>query len=458
MRILISLLIAFFCAPLSQAQNVQIDGKIDGFNGKTIKVGVYADYFTYTKKELGRQSIENGSFEFSLGLKSTSQVYIQVEDKSTSFFAEAGKKYTINLSYDAATNQGRAYDKSLNIAIVNEGATSLNAKIKQFNKEYQDFFSKNYRSFVIGEAKEEINLFIQKAQENTIYQSPEFLKQYVRYALANLKDINKESKSKLVEEYLVDQKVLFTHKEYMNFFQQLYQKDFEMLMLKKEGVPIKKAIMVEKDLPKTLELIGAEKGFKSKELIELYLLNGLYETYHESIIEVESNQAFLKKLSKEASTANNQQLAKNILTAVSLYQKGSAAPYFALKDSQGNVKKLTDYSGKLLYLNFWAKWSIPSLREMKLMQKLQEEYGDNVQFVSINLDENPSINKSEKERNGYAWDLLYGGEDYDLREKYEVKTVPLYFLIDAEGKMEQIFAPNPVQMDKIFYNRFKKTK
>jgi thiol-disulfide isomerase/thioredoxin len=343
-------------------------------------------------------------------------------------------------------------------SIPSEGANGLNAKIKQFNQEYQDFFSKNYRSFIIGEAKKEIDLFIQKTQGNPNYLSPDFLKDYVRYALANLKDINKESKSKLAAEYLLGQKVLFNHKEYVNFFQQLYQKDFEMLMLKKEGVPIKKAIMMDKDLPKTLDLIATEKGFKSKELTELYLLNGLYDTYHESIIEVESNKAFLQKLSKEASTANNQQLAKNILEAVSLYQKGSAAPYFALKDSEGNLKKLSDYKGKLLYLNFWAKWSIPSLREMKLLKKLQEEYGEQVHFVSINLDEEPSINKSEKERNGYAWDLLYGGADYELREKYEVKTVPLYYLIDAEGNMEQIFAPNPVQMDKIFYSRFQKTK
>ena len=458
MRIAISLLIAFFCASFTQAQKVEIDGAINGFDGKTIKVGVFSDYLTNTKKELCRQTIEKGSFQFSIDLSSTSQVYMQIEDKKTSFFAEAGKSYTIKLSYDAAANQGRAYDKSLDISITNEGANGLNAKIKQFNQEYQEFFSKNYRSFVIGAAKEEINLFIQKTQGNPNYLSPEFLKHYVRYALANLKDINKESKSKLATEYLLGQKVLINHKEYMNFFQQLYQKDFEMLMLKKEGVPIKKAIMIDKDLPKTLDLIATEKGFNSKELTELYLLNGLYDTYHASVIEVESNKAFLRKLSKEASTANNQQLANNILKAVSLYQKGSAAPYFALKDSEGNLKKLNDYKGKLLYLNFWAKWSIPSLREMKLMKKLQEEYGQQVHFVSINLDEEPSINKSEKERNGYAWDLLYGGADYELREKYEVKTVPLYYLIDAEGKMEQIFAPNPVQMDKIFYNRFQKTK
>ena len=50
------------------------------------------------------------------------------------------------------------------------------------------------------------------------------------------------------------------------------------------------------------------------------------------------------------------------------------APDFTLTDQYGNTHTLSDYQGKVVFLNFWATWCPPCRAEMPDIQKLYEEY------------------------------------------------------------------------------------
>lgn len=51
---------------------------------------------------------------------------------------------------------------------------------------------------------------------------------------------------------------------------------------------------------------------------------------------------------------------------------GMTAPDFSLPDLQGKKQQLSDYRGKVVFLNFWATWCKPCKEEMPSMQVLWE--------------------------------------------------------------------------------------
>jgi thiol-disulfide isomerase/thioredoxin len=159
----------------------------------------------------------------------------------------------------------------------------------------------------------------------------------------------------------------------------------------------------------------------------------------------------LELLSKNASNAENKKIAANAIELLQRYGKNQMAPAFELKNEDGMLVKLSDFKGKPIYLNFWADWSVPSLRQMSVMQKLHEKYGEDIHFISINLDEDSKKMNEFIQLKNLKWTFLHYGNDYEVREKYDVRTVPTYFLIDAEGKFIQTNAQGPTEVERRLY-------
>ena len=61
---------------------------------------------------------------------------------------------------------------------------------------------------------------------------------------------------------------------------------------------------------------------------------------------------------------------------------------FEMEDQFGNVHRLDDYKGKVIFLNFWATWCGPCRNEMPEIQMLYEEYaaqGENAEVAVIGV-------------------------------------------------------------------------
>ncbi len=54
-------------------------------------------------------------------------------------------------------------------------------------------------------------------------------------------------------------------------------------------------------------------------------------------------------------------------------------------DTNGEEVRLSEFSGKPIVLNFWTSWCVPCQYELADFQKIYEKYGDDVEFVMIDL-------------------------------------------------------------------------
>ena len=116
------------------------------------------------------------------------------------------------------------------------------------------------------------------------------------------------------------------------------------------------------------------------------------------------------------------------------------APELTLYDQYGQFHRLSDYRGKVVFLNFWATWCPPCRAEMPDIQSLYETYGADDEQVAILAVATPGYNgegsESEVtaflEENGYTYPVLMDGTG-ELMRGYGISAIPTTFMIDANG-------------------------
>ena len=120
---------------------------------------------------------------------------------------------------------------------------------------------------------------------------------------------------------------------------------------------------------------------------------------------------------------------------------------FTLTDQYGNSHTLSDYKGKVVFLNFWATWCNPCLIEMPHIEELYKEYGLNKEDVVILGVANPRSNEypnnadEPKEtiidflnQNGYTFPIVFD-ETGEISQQYFIRAFPTTFMINKEGKI-----------------------
>ena len=117
---------------------------------------------------------------------------------------------------------------------------------------------------------------------------------------------------------------------------------------------------------------------------------------------------------------------------------------FEMEDQFGNVHRLDDYKGKVIFLNFWATWCGPCRNEMPEIQMLYEEYaaqGENAEVAVIGV-AGPGMGGEGSreeitafmEENGYTYPVLMD-ETGEMFSYYGISAFPTTFMIDRDGNV-----------------------
>ena len=75
------------------------------------------------------------------------------------------------------------------------------------------------------------------------------------------------------------------------------------------------------------------------------------------------------------------------LTPVESVQVIDKLPVFSYQDLDGRQRRSSEFTDKVVVLNFWASWCPPCREETPDFVALQEAFADQVQFVGIAIDD-----------------------------------------------------------------------
>lgn len=115
---------------------------------------------------------------------------------------------------------------------------------------------------------------------------------------------------------------------------------------------------------------------------------------------------------------------------------GMQAPDFTLKNMNEQKVSLSDYRGQKVFLNFWASWCPPCREEMPDMQKLHEEYGDEVVILAVNVGESKSATANFMMENGLNFSVLLD-KDKSTAQNYLVRGIPTSYFLDQNGVIKE---------------------
>jgi cytochrome c biogenesis protein CcmG, thiol:disulfide interchange protein DsbE len=116
-------------------------------------------------------------------------------------------------------------------------------------------------------------------------------------------------------------------------------------------------------------------------------------------------------------------------------EPGEQAKAFTLR-TQGDAQvSLSDFSGKVVYLDFWASWCPPCRESFPWLTKIQEKYGkDKLQVIAVNVD------KKQKDADRFIAELNPGfliafDPQGATPADYNVPGMPTSYLIGPDGKI-----------------------
>jgi len=443
-KIIVLLSVICFISCQDKEVITTLSGKITNAEAKTIKL----EGLNFSK-EINLN--EDGTFSDTLQLDYNGLYNLILSDEKQRFiYLENG--FQLNIENNAEefeksfTFKGSGSDENNFMSKKHQVIESIYGKMNNmegvkplFTLDEKAFIEKNelYKKEILktlGEAKLTNQNFVKLEKSDADYHVLKLYDQYPSYHgyfTDNREFKASESFPKVGDDFSIDNEEIF---KFSNSYRNLAGSHFSEKMY------------AEADSTKT----PIEKGFatlktiKSKliqsELVKnmMYELNGTtpnLEAVYKEMLSYSIDEKYKEKLTEKF------EILKNIA-------KGLPSPTFDYENINGGKTSLESLKGKFVYIDVWATWCGPCIREIPALKEVEKEYhGKNIEFVSISIDDKKDHEKwkkmvADKELKGIQ---LFADNDWksEFVKNYAIDGIPRFILLDTEGRIVNADAPRP---------------
>lgn len=106
---------------------------------------------------------------------------------------------------------------------------------------------------------------------------------------------------------------------------------------------------------------------------------------------------------------------------------------WTIRDLEGNEVELAAFEGEVLFINLWASWCIPCVREMASIERLQDRLADvPVRFLIVAAEGERPVRRHLRR---YPTELPIYLEVDEIPSAFGLRGLPTSWLVDRAGRI-----------------------
>lgn len=392
---------------------------------------------------------EEGHFKDSVEISAVTNVSVDLGKFRGNIYMEPGLHYQIILPPHQPRSDAERFNpyfvpEDVVIGIVNDESQKLNSNIIHFDAHLDELYNAEAVQIFSRGDKAKVKAIIHELDSLYPATKDSYFDQYKKYAYGEVKSLAyKRQKRTLIKEVFDADTVDLNMPSFKVAFNVIFKSFFSSYLSSKAGKDLKDAFVKVASFDSLSMVIAKDDLFYNKEFAELVLLKSLYDAFYSG----RYNQLQIINLFKQAETlacnSKIKELAVQLHHKVNWLRAGSDAPGFTLYRLDGKERSLDSYEGKFVYLNFMHTENHACRQDLQLLNVISKRMKRDVTLVTIILDEDPTDAKKIVKENKYRWDFLHYGRQPSIALDYGIRALPVYYVIDPEGRLRLTPAPAP---------------
>ena len=445
--------------------NVRFSGYAPQWAGYNIVFNKTLNYIVHeTVPFIVLQIGQDGAFDFSFEVDEITWLYADVGRFKAYIYVEPNMHYQLvfppfELKTETQRLSHHFQPEEIPFGIQSKESQTLNRNIFEFKEEFDFQFNSNAQNIFSFNKKELVNDIETSLEEQFIYSHPFFIK-HKQLSYLKLQHVSQRIKERYFINELSKFEVAYNMPIYWDVFMTFVSGFLPRNFSGTSEIKLSSSINTKMRFDSLTTILTTDTIFRKREFAEICLLYTLYEAYYNNTISKSSCLYIIRSACDYSSTAKNREIATNFYKRMTMLLPGTVAPEFALLNKKGKTKELKDYSGKFVYLNFMHPNNHACLNDMRTIEALEKIFRKDLEIVTIFINEDPDdMVEFLKNNPNYKWEFLHFNVMQRIIFDYNIKAVPLYFLIDPKGNLRLSPAPAPNEnFRQIFSETFQEYK
>ena len=425
-------------APLSIGQEIQLRVNDDPISGK--------------ERVLAKQIVDvDGSFELKGVPNQTQYAFLQVGQNCADFFIERDKDLDLTFVPPARDqNKPEAFYERHFFApkILGGKSAKMNEQVIQFNDTLDAFLEALYPALVNRKSPAMVAKSLEGFEKMALKKFNEaepFVKNYIKYSLATVEQTFLGNRDKLFAKHLKDVSPQFNNPPYVDFLLQFYEGAVDKMAVANRYDECKKALAGKEAFAKLDEiLIEQEPMLVDVSARRMVLINGIDGLFGQRDFKDENLIRVLKSFGMLTSNSYLANAVKNIADKHEKLSVGTDAPEIAFRTLDGTEKHLSDFEGAYVFLELTDAKNGYCQRETNVIPNLKEEFAT-IRFVTVCVGNSKAEMQSLQKQMNINWEFGGVAIASSIMDDYDVKSLPLFFIINPDGKFYSVPAKDPTK-------------